>query len=143
MSRPLPIPLGVECAASATLDTAFYIHRILGPGLPESVYEFALAHELRRRGTKVQRQVAIPVVYDGIQLDCGLRIDLLIDDQLIVEIKAAEAMIPLFEAQLMTYLKLSRKQLGLLINFNIPLLKDGIRRIVSRCGTLNLVPRCR
>lgn len=96
----------------------------------ESVYETCLEHEIRKRLLKVDRQVSIPVIYDGERLDAGLRLDLLIEDCVVVEIKAAEKMLPVFEAQLLTYLKLSGRRLGLLINFNVPLIKDGIKRLV-------------
>lgn len=131
MSRFESLSLGTECAATLTLDAAFNVHRILGPGLIKSVYEFCLSYELKRRGAKVQSQVIIPIIYEGLRLEGGLRIDMLVDNQLVVKIKAAETMIPLYEAQLLTSLRLSRKRQGLLINFNVPLLRDGIRRILA------------
>jgi GxxExxY protein len=106
------------------------VHSTLGPGLLESVYEICLAHELKKRGLKIQTQVAFPIIYDGVRLDAGLRIDLVVENQLIVEIKAAGAMQPVFEAQLLTYLKLTKMHLGLLINFNVSKIKDGIKRII-------------
>jgi GxxExxY protein len=112
------------------VDAAFKVHSTLGPGLLESVYEICLAHELSKRGLKVQTQVAFPIVYDEVRLDAGLRIDLVVENQLIVEIKAVETMQPVFEAQILTYLKLTKIRLGLLINFNVSKIKDGIRRIV-------------
>ncbi len=124
-----PISVYTECVAKVTLDAAFKVHRLLGPGLLESVYEICFIHELKRRGLSVRRQVFLPVIYDGIRLDSGLRLDMLVEDQLVVEIKAVETLIPLFEAQLLTYLKLIKRRLGFLINFNAPLLKDGIKRI--------------
>lgn len=96
----------------------------------ESVYEICLAHELRKRGVATETQVAIPVVYDGIRLEAGLRIDLLVEKQLIVEIKAVDEMSRVFKAQVLTYLKLTGLRLGLLINFNVPLIKNGIERII-------------
>ncbi len=116
--------------AAQVLDAAFTVHRKLGPGLLESVYEACMCHELTKRGIPFKSQLALPVVYDGIQIDAGLRLDLLVDDEVIVELKAVTNMMPLFEAQLLTYLKLRGKRLGLLINFNVPLLKDGLKRIV-------------
>lgn len=102
----------------------------LGPGILESVYETCLAYELSKRGLKVLRQVMVPIVYDGQQLDDGLRLDLMVDDCVVVEVKAVEKMLPLFEAQALTYLKLTGKRLALLINFNVPLIRDGIKRII-------------
>ncbi|MBZ5535988.1 MAG: GxxExxY protein [Acidobacteriia bacterium] len=131
MSRFESLSLETECAATLTLDAAFNVHRILGPGLVKSVYEVCLSYELKRRGANVQNQVVIPIVYDGIRLEGGLRLDMLVDDQLVVKIKAAEAITPLHEAQLLTTLRLSRKRQGFLINFNVPLLRDGIRKIMA------------
>ncbi|MBZ5554361.1 MAG: GxxExxY protein [Acidobacteriia bacterium] len=131
MSTLETLSLGTECAATLTLDAAFNVHRILGPGLLKSVYELCLSYELKRRGAKVQNQVIIPITYNGVRLEGGLRIDMLVDDQLVVKIKATEAIIPLYEAQLLTSLRLSRRRQGLLINFNVPQLRDGIRRIMA------------
>jgi GxxExxY protein len=116
--------------AKEVVDSAFKVHSVLGPGLLESVYEICLAHELSKRGLKFQTQIAFPIFYDGLCLDAGLRIDLLVQDELVVELKAVETMLPLFEPQLLTYLKLTNKRLGLLINFNVPKIKDGIKRII-------------
>jgi GxxExxY protein len=126
----LPVSLELEQIATEVVDSAFKVHSTLGPGLLESIYELCLAHELSKRNFKTESQVAFPIVYDGLRLDAGLRIDLLVENQLVVEIKAVETMQPVFEAQLLTYLKLTHKRLGLLINFNVPRIKDGIRRIV-------------
>jgi GxxExxY protein len=112
------------------IGAAIEVHKVLGPGLLESAYEICLAHELNLRGHQVQRQVALPVIYKGTQLDCGYRLDLQVDDSVIVEIKAIECLEPIHEAQMLTYLRLSGKWLGLLINFNIPVLKDGVKRLV-------------
>jgi GxxExxY protein len=112
------------------LDAAFAVHRTLGPGLLESTYEICLEHELCLRGHEVQRQVALPVVYDTIKLDAGYRIDLLIDGAVIVEVKSVETLAPVHEAQVLTYLKLSSRRLGYLINFNVALLKQGIKRMI-------------
>lgn len=119
-----------ERLATAVLDSAFEVHRTLGPGLLESVYEVCLCHELAKRRIQFQSQVSLPVLYDSIRLDAGLRLDLLVEDLLVVELKAVEKLIPLHEAQLLTYLKLSGKRLGLLLNFNTALLKDGVKRVV-------------
>ena len=124
-----PIPPETERVARATVDAAVKVHRVLGPGLLESVYEVCLAHELRRRGLYVETQAPFPVVYEDIRLDAGLRLDMVVEEQLIVELKAVEKMNPLFKAQLLTYLKLTGKRLGLLINFNVPLIKDGVCRV--------------
>ena len=124
------IPEELDKIASIVVDAAFKVHKTLGPGLLESVYEACLLHELRLRGHNAETQVSVPVKYEGVVLDAGLRIDMIVDRQLIVELKAVEAMHPVFEAQLLTYLKLTGKRLGLLINFNVPLIKDGIKRII-------------
>lgn len=113
------------------VDAAMKVHSELGPGLLESAYEACLAYELSKRGMKVLKQVGLPVVYEGEHLDVGYRIDLLVEDMVIVEIKAVDALAPIHQAQLITYLKLSGKRLGLLINFNVPRLKEGIRRIAN------------
>src|SRR5215475_11002397 len=104
------------------------IHRELGPGLLESAYEECLAYELSTAGLRFERQRALPVRYKQVQLDCGYRLDLVVEDVLIVELKAVTELHPIHEAELLTYLKLDDKPLGLLINFNVPLLKDGVKR---------------
>ncbi len=114
----------------AVLDGAFRVHSALGPGLLESAYEHCLLHELTRRGVNTRRQVDLPIEYEGIRVDAGYRLDLLVEETVIVEIKAVDALLPIHEAQLLTYLKLSRKPLGLLINFNTRSLKNGIKRMV-------------
>jgi len=124
-----PIPDELDEVARQVVDAAFAVHSALGPGLLESVYETCLVHELAKRGVKAARQVVLPIHYDGIRLDGGLRLDFLVEDCLVVELKAVEALLPVHEAQLLTYLKLSGHRLGLLINFNMPLIKDGIRRL--------------
>jgi GxxExxY protein len=125
-----PIPAETERIAKQVVEAAFAVHKTLGPGLLESVYEVCLCHELSNRGVPFQHQVSLPVLYDGVRLDAGLRLDILAGDTVIVELKAVEKHNPLFEAQLLTYLKLTGRRLGLLINFNVPLIKDGIKRIV-------------
>ena len=126
----LPIPAEVEAIVSTIVDSAVRVHKALGPGLLEAVYEACLCHELSGRGVKFQRQISVPVVYEGLRLDAGLRIDLLVEDSVVVELKAVQASILLFDAQLLTYLKLTGKRLGLLINFDVPVLKEGIKRLV-------------
>ncbi len=116
--------------ASAIVDSSLKVHRALGPGLLESVYEACLSHELRRRGLKVDGQVNVPVIYEGLKVDAALRLDMLVNDLVIVELKVVERMIPVYEAQMLSYLKLTKKRLGLLINFNVVLIKDGIKRII-------------
>ncbi|NLC80667.1 MAG: GxxExxY protein [Lentisphaerae bacterium] len=117
--------------AKEIVDAALAVHRALGPGLLESVYETALFHELRKRGLAVQRQEPVTFVYDGHRYDEGFRIDLLVADCVVVELKSVEQIHPVHKKQLLTYLRLSGKRLGLLINFNAALLKDGIKRIVN------------
>jgi GxxExxY protein len=125
----LPIPADVDAIAREIVDAAIKVHRTLGPGLLESVYEQCLMHELTKRGLKPQRQVSMPIIYDGTKLDAELRIDLLVNGQVVVEVKSVEALLPIHQSQLLTYLKLSGCRLGFLMNFNVPLLKDGIRRL--------------
>lgn len=112
------------------LDACFKVHKALGPGLLESSYELCLAYELRKSGLKVATQVPMPVVYEDINLDAGYRIDLLMEESIIVEVKAVEEFHPIHLAQLLTYLKLSKNRLGLLVNFNVGLLRHGIKRVV-------------
>jgi len=113
------------------LDCSIEVHRNLGPGLLESVYEVCLCKELSLRGIKFQKQVSLPVNYKGEKLDVDYRIDLLVENEIIVELKSVEQMIPVYEAQLLTYLKLADKKLGLLINFNVPRLVDGFKRMLN------------
>jgi len=113
------------------IGAAIEVHRALGPGLLESSYEECLCHELRIRKVPFERQVALPVEYKGVKLDCGYRLDLLVAKTVVVELKAVERIEAIHEAQLLTYLKLGGWKLGLLINFNVPILKDGIKRIVN------------
>ena len=112
------------------IGCAYQVHSNLGPGLLESTYEVCLEYELRNIGLKVERQKALPVIYDEVRLDAGYRIDLLVENQVIIELKAVEAIHPVHKAQLMTYLKLSKRKLGLLLNFNVEDMKKGINRIV-------------
>ena len=116
---------------SPIIGAAIEVHRLLGPGLLESAYEECLCHELYLRGMSFERQVALPVSFKGILLDCGYKIDLVVEGEVVIELKAVERILPVHEAQLLTYLKLSGKHVGLLINFNVPLLARGIiRRIL-------------
>ncbi|MBI5164622.1 MAG: GxxExxY protein [Magnetospirillum sp.] len=116
--------------AKAVVDAAFKVHSALGPGLMESTYELCLMHELDRRNIAVSRQVPVPVVYEDLRLEAAYRIDILVGGLVIVEIKAVERMNPIHQAQLLTYLKLADKHLGLLINFNVARIRDGIQRLV-------------
>ncbi len=114
------------------VDAAFKIHVALGPGLLESVYEATLAFELKKRGCEVVCQQAIPVIYEEVKLEVGFRADLIVDKKVIIEVKSVEAISPVHLKQLRTYLRLADKKLGLLINFNTELIKDGIRRVVNQ-----------
>ncbi len=118
-----------DAVARAIVDCGLKVHRTLGPGLLESAYETCLAYEIGNRGHEVRRQVALPIVYEGLTLETGYRIDLLIDDLVLVEVKSVDTVLPIHQAQLMTYLRLSGLRLGLLMNFNVALFKQGVRRI--------------
>jgi len=120
----------VEAMARTLVDAGLKVHRALGPGLLESAYEHCLAHELHQRGLAVQRQVVLPIAYDGVTIDAGYRLDLLIENAIIVEVKSVDRLTPVHEAQMLTYLKLSARRIGFLMNFNVPLFKDGLRRFV-------------
>jgi len=117
--------------ATAVLDAAFKIHRILGPGLLESVYQATLDFELRKRGLRVVQQVGLPVYYEEIKLELGFRVDFIVADKVIIEIKSVEALAPVHRKQLLTYLRLMNLRLGLLLNFNVELMKQGIQRVVN------------
>lgn len=117
-----------ERIGKVIVNASFKIHRSIGPGLLEKIYEVCLAHELRKAGLDVKRQVTIPIQYDGIQFDEGLRLDLLVEDKVVIEIKSVEQVNPVWEAQIISHLKLTGLSLGYLINFNVPLIKNGIRR---------------
>lgn len=115
----------------AIIGAAMKIHTALGPGLLEKAYQVCLAHELRKMGFRVETEVALPVIYDGVRVELGYRIDLIVNDLVIVELKCAEKIIPVYEAQIISYLKLSGKKVGLLINFHVRHLRDGIRRFIE------------
>lgn len=117
--------------SSIIVDSAFKIHTTFGPGLFESVYEATMAHELQRRGCGVTRQRGIPVVYEDVKLDLGFRADVIVNRKVIIEVKSIDAIGPVHAKQLRTYLRLTDLRLGLLINFNVDLIKDGIRRVVN------------
>jgi GxxExxY protein len=125
------LPVEDDPLTAKMIAAAIEVHRFVGPGALESTYETLLAHELTLRGLEVQRQVELPVVYKGVRVDCGDRVDLIVEGKVIIELKAVEKLAPIHEAQLITYLKLSGIRRGLLLNFNVRLLKDGIiRRVV-------------
>jgi GxxExxY protein len=117
--------------ARTIVDAAFTVHRALGPGLLETAYEECLVYELGTRGLRIERQVGLPIVYRGERIEAAYRIDLLVDGRIVVEIKAAENLLPIHQAQRLTYLKLSGHPLGFLINFNVMRIKDGVRRFVQ------------
>ncbi len=113
------------------IGAAMKVHTELGPGLLEKTYEVCLAHEVEKRGLSVETQLALPIVYDSLKLEAGYRIDMLVAESVIVEVKSVEALAPVHQAQLLTYLKLSGKRIGLLINFNVLHLRDGIKRMIN------------
>ncbi len=129
--RKEPIPDRANQLSAVIVDSALTVHKTLGPGLLERIYEQCLIHELTLRGLKVESQVLLPIDYKGLKIDEALRIDILVENLVVIEIKAVETILPVHEAQLLTYLKLSNNRLGLLINFNSPLIKDGIKRIAN------------
>lgn len=112
------------------IGAAIEVHKILGPGLLESAYEECLSYELNQRGLKIERQKAVPVVYKDIKLECGYRIDILVENQVVVELKSQDVILPVHEAQILTYMRFSKMKIGLLINFNVTVLKNGIRRFI-------------
>ena len=112
------------------IGCAIEVHKALGPGLLESAYEECLAYELMQNGLKIERQKAVPVIFKEVKLDCGYRIDILVEDKIILELKSVDALATIHEAQILTYLKFAEKKIGLLINFNVTRLKNGIKRFV-------------
>ena len=125
-----PIDTETEKIITVIVDCSFKVYSALGPGLLESVYESCLCHELQKRGVFFDRQFQVPITYDGIELSESLRLDLLIEKKVIVELKAVEEMKPIFQSQLLTYLKLTNHKIGLLINFNVPNFKSAVKRII-------------
>jgi GxxExxY protein len=119
------------------LDAAFEVHRVLGPGLLENAYEIALCHELARGGISFERQKEVPVLYKSVALDCGYRLDLLVEQQIVVELKSCEQLQPIHDAILLNYLRLTNRAHGYLINFNVGLLKNGLRRKVNHLAESN------
>lgn len=125
-----PIPAETEKVGKLVLDAAFKVHTVLGPGLLESVHQIAMKHVLTTGGTLAETELKLPIQFEGVELESALKIDMLVAKCVIAELKSVEKMHPIFEAQLITYLRLSKVRLGFLINFNVPHLKDGIKRIV-------------
>jgi len=120
-----------EKIGSAIVNAAYKVHKELGPGLLEKVYEICLSHEIKKSGFQVVRQIKIPIVYDGIVFEESLKLDLLVENKIIIEIKAVEQVNPVWQAQIISHLKLTGKDLGFLINFNVPLIKNGIKRFIN------------
>lgn len=123
--------MDVNVASGQVVDAAMKVHSVLGPGLLESAYEACLAYELRKRNIVFKAQWELPVIYDGVRIDVGYRLDLLVEDLVIVELKSVEQIVPIHKAQLLSYLKLSGRKVGLLLNFNVLHMKDGITRLVN------------
>lgn len=132
---------GLNKITETIIGAAINVHRALGPGLLESAYEACLVYDLAQAGLKVENQKPLPVVYRGVKLECGYRLDLMIENEVIVEIKSVEKLLPIHKAQLMSYLKLSDCGVGLLINFNVKVLKDGIQRVVNNFPDTLRAPR--
>ena len=124
------LPHGINEISGKIIDCAFEVHSTLGPGLLESVYEGCMAYELSKRGLQFSKQQTLPIQYKDVLLDAALRIDLLVENKIVVELKVVEKLIPVHEAQMLTYLKLTNCRLGLLLNFNVPVFKDGIKRAI-------------
>jgi GxxExxY protein len=125
----------LERIAKIVVDCIYQVHRNLGPGLLESIYSICLTHELRKRGLKVEREVKLPIVYDGIRLESALRLDLIVESRILIEAKSVEKIIPVFEAQLFSYLRLTGQSLGFLVNFNVPMIKDGLKRVICSANS--------
>lgn len=121
----------LEEIGQAIVHAAYKVHKELGPGLLEKIYEACLTYELRKAGFEVMRQVDLPIIYDGLVFDEGLRIDMLVEDLVIIENKAVDTVNPIWHAQIISHLRLTKRELGYLINFNVPLIKDGIKRFIN------------
>jgi GxxExxY protein len=132
IKRPLPGLSSIDQLTKAIIGAAIEVHRELGPGLLESAYEECLCYELSQLGLSFRRQLELPVKYKGLKLDCGYKMDLVVEDAVILELKCVDQLLPIHEAQLLTYLKLSGKEVGLLLNFRQSMLKNGIKRLVTR-----------
>lgn len=123
--------MNINTVSGSVIDSAIRVHRVLGPGLLEKAYQVCLQHELKKRGHRVSSELVLPIVYDGCEVDAAYRLDLLVEGLVVVEVKSVEMLLPVHEAQLLSYLRLGAYKLGLLINFNVLLLKDGIKRKVN------------
>jgi len=130
----------IELIAKDIVDTAIKVHMALGPGLLESAYQYCHAYELRKRGRRILTEVLLPIMYDGQQIDAGYRIDMLVDNLIIIENKTVESLLPIHQAQLLTYLKLKGNNLGFLLNWNVKLMKHGIRHVVYNLSTPSPYP---
>jgi len=130
MNVSSPLPLETEELSRQLVDSAFKVHQTLGPGLLESVYEACLCIELGKRGLSFKTQVSVPFKYEGVAVETGLRLDFLVGDRIVVELKSVDKLLPIHQSQLLTYLKLSNLRLGLLINFNVVLFKQGVQRVI-------------
>ena len=130
MTSPLVLPSDLEDLATALVDSAFKVHQTLGPGLLESVYESCVGIELTRRGISYEKQAPMPLVYEGVNVNGGFRLDLLVEKSVVMEIKAVEKLLPIHQSQVLTYLRLANLRLGLLVNFNVLMFKEGVKRIV-------------
>lgn len=133
MNRKLDIAPDVEEAARKSVDALFHLHKEMGPGLLESAYGCCLEAEFKHRGIRYAREVTIPLNYRSRRMDAGFRADFIVEDRVLIELKAVEGLLPVHQAQTITYLKLTGLQLGLLVNLNVPLIKDGIRRLFNPC----------
>ena len=120
-----------ERLATIIVDACFKIHKKYGPGLLESAYQACLVYELKKRGLSVQAEVPLPLIYEEVKLDCGYRLDIVVENCILIELKSVEQLAPIHSAQIITYLKLSKMKMGFLVNFNVPLIKDGIKRFVN------------
>lgn len=130
MTNLIPLSTKEEEIGKKIVNSAYIVHKGLGPGLLERIYEVCFSHELKKAGLSVRRQIDIPVMYDGITFEEGLRLDVLVEDLVICELKAVDLVNPVWEAQILSHLKLTNKRLGYLINFNVPIIKQGIRRFI-------------
>lgn len=131
MSRVIDISIEENKLTQQLMDCFFRVHKALGPGLLESVYETCLCHEIGKRGFFLERQKSLPVHYDGLAFESGLRLDLVVEQKIIIELKSVETLLPVHEAQILSYLRLSGMEIGFLVNFNVPLIKNGVRRFVN------------
>ncbi len=125
-----PLPPELDDLSRAVVDSAFKVHQTLGPGLLESVYEACLCVELTKRGISYETQAPVPLVYEGVDIEAGLRLDLLVEKSIVLELKSVDKLLPIHHSQLLTYLKLTNLRLGLLINFNVGMFKEGVKRLI-------------